>query len=336
MNEPPKKEGSLIELMIATAVALLLILSVSGIYFSNKLTYHGQNALSRLSENTQFIGAVLARELRMAGYQGCANPSKVTLKNWIAHPNPAFDHIHAVQGYKGRSDGFSPTLSAAIAGNPILNSDVLSIHVAGDNIMYLNQDMQNSHAPIVLKNTLKIPENTILLMTNCAAADLFVASSESNKDMITHTKPENTASTLSIAYPKGSEIFPYHYYAYYVRDTGRVNSNQQPIYALVREDAYHHLDEIAIGVEKMHITYALDMDADHSVDLYQTAAQIDSENNWDRVIGLQISLLITTIENATLVPESYYFDGATITPTDNRLRRTLNLFIFLRIPGVAS
>ena len=126
------------------------------------------------------------------------------------------------------------------------------------------------------------------------------------------------------------------YYAFYIKDTGRVNSQNQPILALVRLDSDGNEDEIAEGVEQMRITYGVDTDADNAADTYQTAAQVNSANNWNNVISVQINLLMATIDGVNDRSQAYTFNGVTTTPADRKLRRQWDTFVTLRNRGLPS
>jgi len=53
--------------------------------------------------------------------------------------------------------------------------------------------------------------------------------------------------------------------------------------------------------------------------------------NWDRVVSVRISVLVRTKENNLVAaPQAYSFNGATVTPTDRRLRRVFTTTITLR------
>ena len=59
---------TLVELMLALAIASILMLGVSSVYVSSKRGYNIQDNLSRQQENTRFSLDVLMKDLRMAGY----------------------------------------------------------------------------------------------------------------------------------------------------------------------------------------------------------------------------------------------------------------------------
>ena len=67
---------SLIELMVAITIALLLTLGLVQIFGASRSSSMAQEGLSRVQENGRFITQQMQRQLRMAGFGGCAADSE--------------------------------------------------------------------------------------------------------------------------------------------------------------------------------------------------------------------------------------------------------------------
>ena len=65
----------LIELMIAMALGLIVVLAVTNIFISAKNTYLSQNAAAAMQEDARFVLSKMLQEIRMVGMFGCINPS---------------------------------------------------------------------------------------------------------------------------------------------------------------------------------------------------------------------------------------------------------------------
>ena len=61
---------SLIELMVAIVIGLILLSGVFTIFMSNKQSYRVQENMGRVQENGRFAIDIMARTLRMTGWQG--------------------------------------------------------------------------------------------------------------------------------------------------------------------------------------------------------------------------------------------------------------------------
>ncbi len=69
---------SLVEIMVALALGLILILGVVQLFTSSKQTYRVQEAAAKLQEDGRYILTRMSQELRMAGMFGCLTPSAIT------------------------------------------------------------------------------------------------------------------------------------------------------------------------------------------------------------------------------------------------------------------
>ena len=58
---------SLVELMVAVAISVFLLLGISYIYVGSKQTFRNQEALARMQENARLAFEYLSQDLRMAG-----------------------------------------------------------------------------------------------------------------------------------------------------------------------------------------------------------------------------------------------------------------------------
>lgn len=64
---------TLIELMVALTIGLFLVSGILYIYLSTRASYASNDAAARVQEDARFAMERLTREIRMAGYTGCAN-----------------------------------------------------------------------------------------------------------------------------------------------------------------------------------------------------------------------------------------------------------------------
>ena len=63
---------TLIELLIAMMIGTLLILGATSMFIANKRVYKEVDFQGRLAENARFGMEIMIRDLRMAGFVGCA------------------------------------------------------------------------------------------------------------------------------------------------------------------------------------------------------------------------------------------------------------------------
>jgi type IV pilus assembly protein PilW len=84
------------------------------------------------------------------------------------------------------------------------------------------------------------------------------------------------------------------------------------------------------NVENLQILYGIANPNNASAQRYLTAANV-AANQWDDVVSVQISLLLRSVEdNLTTKPQTYTFNGVTVTPNDRRLRQVFTTTVNLR------
>ena len=112
-----KQRGvTLVELMLAMAIGLIVMLGVGTVYSNSKKTYRVQEEFSRMQENGRFALEYIARFVRGAGYAGCASGlSAVT--NDLNDPDAlewGFDT--GIEGYEALNTG--PNQSFTLDASP--------------------------------------------------------------------------------------------------------------------------------------------------------------------------------------------------------------------------
>jgi type IV pilus assembly protein PilW len=330
------KGFSIVEFMIAIAIGTLLVATVGSIYISNKKTFSIQESLARLQENARVANYILNKDIRMAGFQGCAGESFLTMKNIVRDPSRVLLYDTPISGSDSLASSFSPALPSNIAGKVAIGSDVIELRMATHTGVQLRDDMNRANNPILVYERLGIRAGEVLMVSNCSVGDIFIAGGNTNASSITHTATNNLSNSLSTAYTAGSQISRYIYYSFFVKNTGRTNTENQPIYALVRQDMDGNEVEIIDGIEKMKISYGVDTNEDKTADRYQTATEIEAANNWNKIISVKVNLLFATVENIATEIQLYEFNGAQYTPTDRKLRREWETFITIRNRGLPS
>ena len=212
---------SLVELMVAMVIGLLLIGGVIQIFASNKQGYLTHQALSRVQENGRYAMEILSRNVRMAGFTGCA-ALDVVEPNIVANDPPAggLTASTAVLGYEYDGNSWDPTYTEA-PGGVIANTDLVNVNRGSDCGAYLVGNMTTDQAKIQINtdNTCNFQANDVIIISDCASTDIFRASSvepESGNIAIGHetTNNMNTTNRLSKAYGEDARIFKLSSYDY--------------------------------------------------------------------------------------------------------------------------
>ncbi|USD22092.1 PilW family protein [Microbulbifer variabilis] len=344
---------SLVELMVSITVGLVLLAGVTQLFLSSNLTFSTQNAMSRVQETGRLAIEFLSEDIRMAGYVGCANPSRHSgsgdMKNFLNDSDLiSYRYDVAVEGEDSSKDvaGFP---NAALAG-----TDAILIRSAfGSGVGVA--DMSNP-TQIFVENTgvesgecdegkdkySGFCEGDIVVVSSCSyvrvfQATGFVGASTSETIGIQHSdiasfEPGNKVAVWGAettdghnSFGKDAQVINLESTFYYIANgtSGRpslfreVNGEQQ---------------ELLEGVEDMQITYGLDINDDDVIDAYQTAEKIGSILDWKKVSTVRLDLLVASIEDSVLQEaQPYTFDGKVINnPGDRRLRQVFTSVVTIR------
>ncbi len=332
---------TLVEIMVGIVISLILLSGVIQIFISSKQTYRFGEAVSRLQESGRFAMELLTRDLRMAGYQGCADLGSIPA-NVIANNPPVTNmSAEAVKGWEIDSSlNATPTSPALPTGltNMIASSDVISIQHASDTGVKLTGNMLVDNANIQLQKTSLFKANDVLFISDCETVDVFRANNVSNGTSITtitHSNSVNTTNKLSKPYGTDATVYAFESNVYYVGDTGRTNSRGDAIMALYKRDVNGVVTEMVEGVENIQVLYG--ERADNGNIRYVKAN--DTTLDMNKVISVRIGLLISSVQavnrdddnNTYTVAGTTIGTSGTVThPVDKRIRRVFVATVRLR------
>lgn len=330
--------SSLIETLVAIALGSFLLIGALYMFSSSKQAFLSQTGLSRIQENGRYAKFILGNDIRMAGFQGCVSLTDQTPTNILINPadNQTLTMANAIKGYANNGSNFSPALPSWLTrhlatGTQILpESDVLVIRKASAVGASLTKDMVNTDDDIAIHHRISIQNGGIYLIGDCEYTDIFQATAGTTANLIHHKDTANQTNHLSKNYQKDAMVYPLETYAYYLKNTPRRNAAGQIIPALYRQDIMGNEQELVEGVERMNIRYGVDTNNDGGADSYKTASEVEAANQWDKVISVDLALLLNSIEPATDKPQHYTFQGSNITANDKLLRRQWDAFITLR------
>lgn len=339
---------SLIELLIALALSATLIIGVITVYLDSNQTSRLSASLAKIQESGRIATEIVARDLRMAGFQGCADPNSVTM-NIIANNPPTSDFFEtSLRGWEVQGANWAngtPFSGQTIESAARVGSDVIAVH-RGDIVpIEVTGNMTATNANIQVSGQLSLFEqNDIVLISDCEHADLFRITSNPTSGTWAHASNVNTTNRLSQAYNESARIMRFSSTAYFVADTGRVDLQGNPIFALYRQRETNSggtfvIDELVEGVESMQVLYGERLSTNNV--RYVTADT--SGLNMRNVIAVKIGFLISDSERVQSTPDQQNYQlpgqliqpagtaGAAIThPADNRIRRTFESTVNIR------
>ncbi len=342
---------TLVELLVAVAVGMLLIAGVIQIFVGNSQTYRFNESLSRIQENGRFAIEEITRDVRMAGYYGCARRT-TTVNNTLVGMPPSFDPMVGIQGWEANNtavgDPLALNFAAATAnvtgggwassGTAPLNafqavpeSDILRIW-RGDEVGTRLIATGVGTATTVANP--RLSDGDLVLLSDCLDLDIVRACTvvtgggESDLDMNGGCVP-GTDVALGLRSRVGGLAMRLTGSIYYVGKRGD-NADAPP--ALFRRRLNGNglpgpAEELVEGVENIQILYGVDTSNNGQLDDYVPG---DAVVDWLDVLAVRINLLLVSIDdNLVDAGQQIQFNGPQ-NPGDRRLRQNMTTTIALR------
>jgi type IV pilus assembly protein PilW len=333
---------SLVELMVAMVLSLFLLLGVSYVYTGSKQTYKVQANLARIQESGRLAFEYLSREIRAAGFLGCANPTSFAVApggNACPTPSTTTPTVLCTLGGTGCTDyDFDPgkTVTGSEADtaatwdpappsgvSPLAGTDVITLRSSSATNSSIVHDPTANNASLKVNTVSGIDEGDILIATNCKSSVIFQAC-QVNSSIVTHSTGNNNGCA-SPAYGNsckewgqtytGGSLLKLQKSTYYIAN----DANGVP--TLYRRTAAGVVDALVPNIENLQIKYGVAPTIDDYPDDYYTADQVAAAGKWDRVKSVRIELLVRSDEeNLVTDKQTIWFNGASFTPSDTRMR----------------
>jgi type IV pilus assembly protein PilW len=326
---------SLVEIMVALALSLLLLAGVVAIFASSRASYEATDHLARVQENGRFALDQLVRDIRSAGFVGCArsptylstslNDNAVLQWNFLDGP---------VRGYQYTSAAtWLPALDTSVT-SPADGSDVLVLRIPKPDAepLRLQSPMASNTSDLVVPNvtTSGLQVGDVALAYSCEAQSVFQVTGFAG-GVIAHATtagvPGNANDNLGYTYRLNAEVLPMQTVIYYIRQGLTAGAGT----SLWRRVALNDPEELVEGVEQMQLEFGVDTSGDSVVDSYVTA---DAVTDWGSVYSVRVALLQRSLqEYGTDVDTRTYQllnEPIVAAPGDRRLREIFSTTASIR------
>ena len=329
---------TMVEILIALVISMFLLGGVIQVYIANKASYTFTEAVGRIQENGRYAIEQLAQDLRMAGFFGCA----------LWDPEDDEDVVNNLDpngvGYSDQHDFLNGDLIGGTEGDGLNGSDSIEIRGVKPG-QYNVQPPYNvdSAAQIFITANDEIQPDDIVMISNCRGADIFqvtnaTQSANSNSMSVVHNtgtgepgnyNPDNckggNAHCLSQTYGADAALFRLQALIYDIRP----GASGEP--ALWRSEVGRADVELVEGIEQMQVLYGLDTDDDDFPNRYLTIDQVANPYDTYDIVSVRVMLLVRSADQFVAEePQTYTFNGATVTPNDRRLRQEFTATVTLR------
>jgi type IV pilus assembly protein PilW len=304
---------SVVELMIAMTLSLILIAGVLSLVYTSKATYLENERVGRNQEGGRAAFEMILRDVRGAGFQGCAQPIQFAPNNQLANATSLLWKLDVpLQGYEGSSGSWTPALDPVLADAtpaPSPNNDIIVVRTtrAGLPSFTTSVDTLSSDDIVVTKNVAQKVGGKTFVISDCHG-ETFFAASEIKDDGTTATLKRNTGGTaptnesadLVSPFFLGAQVAPVDTVVYYIAPGSTAATlGGQPgpsLWRIISGLNGGNPQEIIPGVERMEVQYGVDTDSDTVIDQYVDADAVDAANNWNNVISARVAILVRSPE----------------------------------------
>jgi type IV pilus assembly protein PilW len=338
MNAGGAQRGfTVVEIMVAMAIGLVVSAVVVTMFAASSRSYRVTDAMGDLQESGRIAMSTLQRDAHLVGFRGCNSNNvrnSAPIVNIQATPTAYLnDFTTGVQGYEASAGAWTPALPTAIsapgfpaAAGPTALTDVLVMRVVAGTPVALSANMATVTDDIPVMSAANFPVGTHAVVADCVRATVFQVTG-AGATTVQHAAGAgtNTSASAQRSFGIDAGVMRYETHAYFVAGSIRDGVNERSLW--VRVDGNAPV-EVAENVQDMQILYGEDTDGDFVPNLFRTA---DTVVNWNNVMAVQVNLLLrgSGLRDNQAVT-NYVFNGATVTPTDRRLRRTYSATMQLR------
>lgn len=320
---------SLVELMISVLLAMLLTGGILHVVLANKTTYRVNEGLSRMQENVRFSMQLLARDIRMVGYTGCAAGSDFPTVNTLNGSSAnEYDLGVGLLGHENNGSGWSDPLP--VGANSIdTASDALSLEMLVGGGARLADEMPNTSADLKVVTPSNVEKFDILFISDCTRGAVFQVTNVttgggSGKDNLVHNTgtgtPGNAQKQLTDDnQPFGTDasIWQLTSLTYYVAPSAQTNNRGESVNALWRLEV-GQARELVRGVSALQLWYGEDLNDDGVPNRYVGATDV---TDWGAVGAVRVQLTVDSVDD--VIP-----DG------DGRITQTFTQTIKIRNRGM--
>ena len=325
---------SLVELLVATAISLFLLLALVLAYSSAKSSFVHANNTVRLSEDAAFALEIMAHDLRMAGFAGCNGTSVTSVSPGVfayvpnldlltGHelgantPNPFSlaagmpDDLLPLFTARNAIWGFDATDSAARAAlgpastNYTISTVTPMLYVAGGSTqaLQLSTAMASTASVVnIAADTYKWANNStppLFVIADCKGSELFRASKidvSASTVSIAHEYPANALSSLTKIYGSDAIITPLISSVYFLATRKpRMDGDTASLYRRHFNGSTKTVEEIIPNVEAFTLQYGVDSSPGTPSYLADTyLSTAAAVADWSRVVSLRLGLILAS------------------------------------------
>lgn len=312
MNSNPAKVQAgltLVELMVAMAIGMLLILAVSNIFLAQRQAYRVNENLAHMQDSGRTAFELMARELREAGGNACGTTRIGNVVNGASGSIWLDWERGGVEGFDGGQD--MPGVSTGTeAAERVAGTDALVLRSASLNEGVIITDHQTTSAQFKVNTTTHgfVPGDIVMACDYRQAAILQITNASSSNSTIVHNTGAGTPGNCSkgLGFPTDCDSVVGNEYSFEGNGflnrlttsawfIGNNDHGGRSLFRIVNDGA---AQEIAEGVADMQLEYLTRTGSSPASD-YVDAMSVDDWANdaSSLVIGVRVTLQVESRQN---------------------------------------
>jgi type IV pilus assembly protein PilW len=331
---PSQQRGmTLIELLIALALSLAVLIGLSAVYIAAKQAFRFQENTGRLQEDANFALDTISKELRMAGFAGCAGIKTVTVAGTTTRypgsrlvsgspsgldgPNPLaqvdtlvpevtvqpFTTANFIRGFDDVPSSLFPT------GGAPTSSDTGSVFFASAsaNSVGVSAPMAAASSPLTIAADTYGWGATArnMIISDCSSSSLFegTVGTTGGVTAIAHDGVGNSVGTFTSDHQFGTDavVMLAQWSFYYVAT--RTGASTPSLYRVTFNGTTRsNQEEIVSNVESMQLHYGentLDVSGVPTLVADQWRTTAAAVTDWSRVVAVRVGLMMVSTEDNT-------------------------------------
>lgn len=305
---PPAGGFSLVELLVATALGLILIGGATTVFSGTVRSAELGQALASLQANARFALDEIAGDVRAASYRGCASVGQTPLSvSAVDVPlSDADPDASAIVGARVGADDWEPAMPLGYAppegrGAPVEGTEALLVQYARDAGEELTASMDAPSGTLaVAGDESGLESGDLAVVADCLGADLFRIDARAGGGSGVTLTPDRSLSRVYRRDPDRpftTRVLPFVSVIYYVGDTERRTRRGDPIHSLYLQTfpydpANNPPLELVEGVDQLRLDFGM-RDADGGTRFVRVT---DALYDPSRVSSVRVGLLLSSLE----------------------------------------
>lgn len=329
---------SLIELMITMLIGFIILNGVFQVVMTSKRSELDHQEISYIQENARFALDILSRDIRMAGYIGCAN-NNTDQVNVITHDVMGFIGTAGIKGFDGDTSMSDFPVQYRALVKDKTDSLLIRRGESEQEILVRSQNPTTDTITLWTNHDFEQHQPLALVDGTCRFSALFTASKIDNAYTLSHSVSQNNCNDVlrgryscgdcsgsncprmlpSASYLAGARIMPLISNAYFIGESSLLPGTP----ALKRQSMLvdggaitTRTEELATGVENIQFLYGVDTSQDGEINEYRKAVEMDinsdgviNSDDWERVITVKIDMLLISQAPVFTHPQTVVFNG---------------------------